>query len=427
MAHVRLSNPHDTPPPFAVLIVEDQRSQAEMLGAMVRKHCACEVVIAANYAQSKQILDERGSDFMVSICDVNLPDAPYGEVIDLVCRYNMPAVALTGTITNDVRSMVRSGAIVDYVLKKGIVSYEYVTQLVRRLQRNRSIKVVVADDSLASRDVLQRMLHIQGLNVLTAENGAEAIQMLEQHPDTRLVLVDYNMPKVDGFEFVLQARRIMGKDKLAIIGISGEDRPDVSAQFLKHGANDFISKPYSYEEMTCRINQNLEMLELVESLHHMATRDHLTDLSNRRTFFDRGDHLLQQARTAQHAVGLAMMDVDHFKSINDNHGHQMGDKVLQTVATELQRHFAHNLVARLGGEEFAVLFTDNSTEAALRERLEDFRELLPAAIATHYPHIGPITMSIGLCCANDTSLNDLLLAADSLLYQSKSQGRNRLL
>jgi diguanylate cyclase (GGDEF)-like protein len=412
--------------PHAVLIVEDQRSLAEMLASMLRSHCGCETVTAASYAQAQQTLAERPSDFLAAICDVNLPDAPYGEVIDLVSQHAMPVVALTGTITADVRNMMRHGTIVDYVLKKGVVSYEYVTQLVRRLQRNRNVKVVVADDSLASRDILQRMLHIQGLTVLTAENGAEAIQMLEQHPDTRLVLVDYNMPKVDGFEFVLQARRMLGKDRLAIIGISGEDRPDVSAQFLKHGANDFISKPYSYEEMTCRINQNLEMLELVESLHHMATRDFLTDLNNRRTFFDRGEALLRQAQAGQQTVGIAMMDIDHFKRINDAHGHQQGDLVLEAMATELRRHFPQDLVARLGGEEFAVLFAGQVDETTLRERLECFRELLPAAIATHCPQVGTTTVSIGLCCAANTSLSDLMHAADKRLYQAKAQGRNLL-
>lgn len=421
--------PRQDPPaaiPHAVLIVEDQRSLAEMLGSMLRSHCGCETVLAASYAQAQQALAERPNDFLAAICDVNLPDAPYGEVIDLVSQHAMPVVALTGTITADVRNMMRHGTIVDYVLKKGVVSYEYVTQLVRRLQRNRNVKVVVADDSLASRDILQRMLQIQGLTVLTAENGAEAIQALEQHPDTRLVLVDYNMPKVDGFEFVLQARRMMGKDKLAIIGISGEDRPDVSAQFLKHGANDFISKPYSYEEMTCRINQNLEMLELVESLHHMATRDYLTDLNNRRTFFERGEALFRQAQATQQPVGIAMMDVDHFKRINDNHGHQQGDLVLQAVAAELLRHFPQDLVARLGGEEFAVLFSPPVSETALRKRLECFRELLPGAIAARCPQTGTTTMSVGLYCAANSSLSEVLHVADSRLYQAKAQGRNRL-
>ena len=426
MAATPRQDPPDATIPRTVLIVEDQRSLAEMLGSMLRNLCGCETMIAASYARAQQLLSEPGRTFLAAICDVNLPDAPYGEAIDLVSRHAMPVVALTGTITAEVRSMMRQGTIVDYVLKKGVVSYEYVAQLVRRLQRNRSVKVVVADDSQASRDVLQRMLHIQGLTVLTAENGAEAIALLAQHPDTRLVLVDYNMPKVDDFEFVLQARRMMGKDRLAIIGISGEDRPDVSAQFLKHGANDFISKPYSYEEMTCRINQNLEMLELVESLHHMATRDYLTDLNNRRTFFDRGEALLRQAQAGQQTVGIAMMDIDHFKRINDEHGHQQGDLVLQAVAAELLHHFPHDLVARLGGEEFAVLFTGPASEDALRARLESFRELLPAAIAARCPQVGATTVSLGLCCAANTGLSELLHAADKRLYQAKAQGRNRL-
>ncbi|MDT8991058.1 diguanylate cyclase [Curvibacter sp. APW13] len=413
----------------AVLIVEDQRALSGMLGSMLRNQCGCDSVIAASLAQAQSALEAQGDSFLAAVCDVNLPDAPYGEAISLVERHGLPVIALTGSISPEVRELMHRGSIVDYVLKKGVVSYEYAVQLVRRLQRNRSLKVLVADDSPSSREVLQRMLQIQGLTVLLAENGADAIRQLEQHRDTKLVLVDYNMPKVDGFEFVLQARRMMGKDKLAIIGISGENRPDVSAQFLKHGANDFISKPYSYEEMTCRINQNLEMLELVESLHHLATRDSLTGLNNRRTFFDRGEALLRQARAAGHSAGVAMMDIDYFKRINDEHGHHQGDLVLQAVAQELGRHFSDELVARLGGEEFVVLFGRNLSESAMRQGLERFREALPGAVAQQCPTVGPVTISMGICCAgtaSDASLSHLLHTADGWLYQAKTQGRNRL-
>lgn len=410
--------------PPAVLVVEDQRSLAELLASMLRGSVGCECVLAASLAQARQALQERPQGFLAAVCDVNLPDAPYGEVIDLVSQSGIPVVALAGTISPDVRNMMRQGTIVDYVLKKGVVAYEYVTQLVQRLQRNRGVKVVVADDSAASRDILQRMLRIQQLQVLTAENGASAIELLRQHTDTRLVLVDYNMPLVDGFEFVLQARRMMGKERLAIIGISGENRPDLSAQFLKHGANDFISKPYSYEEMTCRINQNLEMLELVESMQRLASRDPLTDLYNRRVFFERGQALARPG--ASEALGLLAMDVDYFKRINDRLGHQAGDAALKAVAQELLRGFPHCTVARLGGEEFGVL-APGWTEGALREHTRQWLVELPHRIVASCPQVGALTMSAGLAWGvQPDDLEALMLTADRRLYQAKEQGRNRL-
>jgi diguanylate cyclase (GGDEF)-like protein len=408
-----------------VLLIEDQRSLSEMLASMLRAKWGCDVFIAASLGEARELLAEHGSQFMAAVCDLNLPDAPFGEAIDLVNQHQIPAIALTGTISPDVRNLASQGSIVDYVLKKGMVSYEYVVQLVGRLHRNASLKVLVADDSAASREVIKRMLGVQRLNVLLAQNGAEALYLLNQHPDIKLVLVDYNMPKVDGFEFVMQARRNMGKDRLSIIGISGENRADVSAQFLKHGANDFISKPYSYEEMTCRVNQNLEMLELVESMQTLANRDYLTGLWNRRYFFDQGNAAHKRGQKQGSPLFVAMMDIDHFKQINDTYGHSYGDQVLKHVADCIRLHFPDDLVARLGGEEFAVLFT-GADVAVARQRLEAFRSQLASRATPSAPGGAAVTISLGGCDLPHSSLDDMLKVADQHLYQAKQNGRNQL-
>ena len=410
-----------------VLLIEDQRSLSVMLASMLRTTWGCEVIMAASLAEARQALEANGTRFIAAVCDLNLPDAPYGECIDLVNQYHIPVIALTATITESVRKLASQGAIVDYVLKKGVVSYEYVVQLIGRLNRNASIKVLVADDSPASREVIKRMLEVQKFNVFLASNGAEALAMLHQHPDTKLVLVDYNMPGIDGFEFVLQARQQLGKDRLSIIGISGENRADISAQFLKHGANDFISKPYSYEEMTCRVNQNLEMLELVESLQNLANRDFLTGLFNRRHFFDQGGTAYRQALKKNKPVFVTMMDIDFFKRVNDTYGHSCGDQVLKYFAECLKRHFPHDLIARVGGEEFAALFVGEAASSA-RQRLNEFRAQLCALPLRLPPDAQELTVSVSLggCEINQPGLNEALKAADQNLYQAKQTGRNRL-
>lgn len=415
----------NTAPTRPVLIVEDQRSLSELLASMLQTRWGCETLVAANMEEARALLSARGTEVFAAVCDVNLPDAPYGEVIDLVRQYNIPAVALTGTITDDIRHLMAQGHIVDYVLKKGVLSYDYVVQWVGRLHRNSNVKVLVADDSPASLEIIKRMLGMQGLHIQVAHNGQEALALLHQQPDIKLVLVDYNMPLVDGFEFVLEARRLLGKERLAIIGISGENRADISAQFLKHGANDFISKPYSFEEMTCRVNQNLEMLDLMESLHNLANRDYLTGLYNRRYFFEHGQQLHQGARRQGRDTVAAMLDIDHFKNINDTYGHSHGDRIIQHVAECLERHFGKDLMARIGGEEFAVFFTADSADTA-RRRLEDFRKRLPTETTKAAPQGVPIAVSIGMCGEPAADLGTMLHSADQRLYQAKQKGRNRL-
>jgi diguanylate cyclase (GGDEF)-like protein len=408
-----------------VLIVEDQRALSEMLASLLKAAWQCPALIASNFAEARQLLDTRSDEIFAAVCDVNLPDAPYGEVIDIVAAQHIPAIALTGTITHDIRQMMMQGLIVDYVLKKGLPSFEYVVQWVGRLLRNTGLKVLVADDSPSSLEIIRRMLGMQGLSVQVAHNGREALSILQAQTDIKLVLVDYNMPLVDGFEFVMEARRMMGKERLSIIGISGEDHSDISARFLKHGANDFISKPYSFEEMTCRVNQNLEMLELMDNLHHLANVDELTGLSNRRFFFEQGQALHHQAHKEGQPVVVAMLDIDHFKSINDQYGHAHGDKVIRHVASCLLKHFPDTLVARIGGEEFAMI-CDQQGLPAMRERLETFRELLPRHSSEDAPAGVPISISIGVHGGHHPDMNALLHAADKRLYEAKAKGRNRL-
>ena len=408
-----------------VLIVEDQRALSEMLTSMVKKAWQCTVLTAYSLAEANALLEQHGHEIFAAVCDANLPDAPYGEVFELIAAKHIPAIALTGTITKDIRNMMTQGLIVDYVLKKGLPSFEYAVQWLSRLIRNAGLKVLVADDSPSSLEVIRRMLSMQGLNVQIAHNGREALAVLAAQPDIKLALIDYNMPVVDGFEFVTEARRTMGKERLAIIGISGEDHSDISARFLKHGANDFMSKPYSFEEMTCRVNQNLEMLELVDRLHHLANVDSLTGLYNRRHFFEQGGVRHGFAKNAAQPVVVAMLDIDHFKSINDRFGHANGDIVIRFVADYLRKHFPDALIARIGGEEFA-LFSESHTVELLRPRLDAFRELLPLNAAEGMPEEIKVTISIGIHGGHDDNLNALLHVADQRLYEAKAQGRNRL-
>jgi CheY-like chemotaxis protein len=197
---------------------------------MLRAAWGCEVVVAASLQEAKQALDARSTEFVAAVCDLHLPDAPHGEVIDLVVQYGVPAIAVTGSFGEQLRDMVVKKGVVDYVLKDSINAYDYIVQLVGRLHKNAAIKVLITDDSPSLRALLKYMLDTQRLNVYCAEDGQQALDILEQHPDIKLVLVDYNMPRVDGFTFVLEARKKTGKEHLAIIGLSAESNSNISGE-----------------------------------------------------------------------------------------------------------------------------------------------------------------------------------------------------
>jgi diguanylate cyclase (GGDEF)-like protein len=408
-----------------VLVIEDQKSLAGLLAAMIRERWGCEVHLAHSLEQTARLLSTQDPPYRVAVCDLNLPDAPYGEVIELVKSAGIAAIALTGTFGEDLREAILKKGVIDYVPKDSTNSFGYVTDLVGRLQKNFHIKLLVVDDSLSARAVLKHILEMLRFTVFTANDGAEALTVLDAHPDIAMMLTDYAMPVMDGFELTAQARKRHGKERLAIIGISASDDKLISSQFLKNGANDFITKPYSYEEILCRINQNLEMLEIIRINRDAATRDYLTRLYNRRYFFETGSPIHAAAKSRQHPLAAAMLDIDHFKKINDQHGHDCGDEVLRQVAQLLDQHLGQWLVARLGGEEFAVLLDGCGPEEA-HGHLEALRQAIAAAPIACGDRVIPVTLSVGLSSEPGESIDDMIKSADLALYQAKKGGRNRV-
>lgn len=406
-----------------ILLVEDQRSLAQMAAKMLHDRWGCQVLIATTLEQVRTILAQHTQRFFLAVSDLNLPDAPNGEVIDLLIDAKLPVIAMTGMLDEFMHAQIMNKGVVDYVLKDSVNSYQYIVERVGRLHKNLRTKVLVIDDSESMLSMLTRMLQMQCLQVLTARDGVEATQMLAQHPDIKLLLLDHEMPNMDGMNFLLNVRRTLGKDKLAVIGMSGTDNKRLAAQFLKLGANDFIFIPITYEELVCRITQNMEMQESIEALHYIANHDFLTGLFNRRAFFERGSTLYREMIHAGKPLAAVVMDIDFFKKINDTHGHDGGDAVLKQLAGVLQEYFKEHLIARVGGEEFFLLLKDADKAAAL---CETFRMLVECTVMKFANAVIPVTISIGVTRQTSGSLDEMLSLADENLYQAKTSGRNRV-
>jgi diguanylate cyclase (GGDEF)-like protein len=210
-----------------------------------------------------------------------------------------------------------------------------------------------------------------------------------------------------------------------IIGLSSQDTGSLSAKFIKNGANDFLSKPFSHEEFHCRIMHNIETMEHVEAIEHIANHDFLTDLPNRRFFQHQSDIKLKQAQKNGTPVCLAMLDIDHFKKINDNYGHDAGDAVLQSLAPLLRKVFERFTFARTGGEEFCVLLVGLDLGKAVR-LLENFREMIEDHIIMLDGASITLTFSAGVAADSGNSLDELLGEADKLLFNAKVGGRNQV-
>ncbi|MFC3031154.1 diguanylate cyclase domain-containing protein [Pseudoalteromonas fenneropenaei] len=401
-----------------VLIVEDSKVVQQVLRHLASQHLQVTLDFAWSLQESMQYLARH--EYTLALVDLTLPDAADAEVVKLTLAHQIPTVVLTSKIDEYSRQQMLEMGVVDYVIKDNRDSYLYAVKLIAQLLRNQGCKALIADDSVISRVVMRQMLEKQLFEVMEATDGHEALSILEAHPDIKLLLTDFAMPVMDGFELVKAVRNSRGRDDLAIIGLSGAGSHGLSAKFIKYGANDFLAKPFMNEEFHCRVMQTMEQLNLYAEIKDCAYRDHLTGLYNRRYFYQQTERLLR-TNSGQHV--LALLDIDHFKRINDEYGHLGGDEILRQVAELLKSAFGRYVLARIGGEEFAVVLRGYDLENAkqvfddFRQRFADFEFALNGASYRS-------TISIGLATCYSHSLSEVMRAADRALYTAKAKNRN---
>lgn len=253
-----------------VLIVEDSKSFSSFLSSMLSELYGYVCTVMPTLAATEEHLKQHASDYFCAIVDVTLPDAPNGEAIDLVLEHNVAVVVFTSRLDDAMREDFLDKQVADYVLKQGEFNIDYLTQIVHRLNNNRRTKVMVVDDSRIARTLTRRLLETQLFQVVEAENAEAALERLQQHPDTRIAIVDNIMDGMDGIALTKTIREQYSKDELAVIGISSQGGQAISAKFIKSGANDFLNKPFLTEEFTCRVNQNAELLDTLQELKSLS-------------------------------------------------------------------------------------------------------------------------------------------------------------
>ena len=173
---------------YPILVVEDQESIAQYVAAMIKDHWGCDVVVANNMQAAREALGATAPAIQVAICDLNLPDAPHGEVIDLMNGYGVAPIVLTGAFGDGVRETMMKKGVVDFIQKDSINAYEYAVKLAGRIQKNSHVSVLIVDDSPSTLADYKNMCELLWFKVFTASNGKEALHVLKQHPEITLML-----------------------------------------------------------------------------------------------------------------------------------------------------------------------------------------------------------------------------------------------
>lgn len=412
-----------------ILVVEDNK----MMGVLVSKRLQQDGQYDVTWLQTKEaavnLLQAGKDNFFAALLDYRLPDAPKGEIVKEVVERGIPAIVFSGLMDEEVREHVWSYKVVAYVLKEDAHSLNYIITLLKNLQHNKHVKTLVVDDSKFFVRFFVNLLKVQQYQTLTANSGEEALAVLEEHPDVKLVLTDYFMPEMDGLQLIQKIRKKHSREEMIVIGMSSKDEQIISARFIKNGANDFfVKQATTTEEFYSRIAQHVEHLEYIRLIKESAIKDFLTGLYNRRYFFDAGGGLYANAKRDNVSLVCAMLDIDFFKKVNDTYGHDAGDEVLKHVASAIQKRMRKtDIVARLGGEEFCVLAV-NMQDEAVDMIFDGLRQVIassPVAVNNGEDTI-QVTLSIGVTTVLDKTLDEMVKKADVLLYEAKEGGRNRV-
>ena len=412
--------------PQRVLLLENSRAYTHAVAGAIEQKLELPVMVATTLSEARALLD-RHDDWFLALTGLVLADGDRDEVVNCLLERGLSTVVVTGVYDEDLRERLLRRRVIDFVLKSTPGSLDYIVWLVKRLERNRRISALVVDDSASARLHTANLLETYGYRVVQAEDGDAALRLLEGDPTIRLALVDQEMPGMQGVELTRRMRGVRARDRVAVIGVSGREDAGLVARFLKNGANDFLRKPFSREEFFCRVSQNVDQLELIGSLQDLATRDFLTGLPNRRHFLEQAERLVPELRAQDHPLAMAILDIDHFKHINDGWGHDAGDHALRAMAGELSRHSrAQDHVARFGGEEFCLLVPGLESNA-LADYFESLRQRIEALRVRVQGGELRMTVSIGVRTARPgDDLHRLLADADRRLYLAKAAGRNRV-
>lgn len=411
----------------SILIIEHNKTLSKYLSQMIVEKLNFKVDTAHNIQDMLRFIKSENKKYFLALVDVNLPNIPVNIVIRYLAYKKIPSIALTNKITRDIRDNILSQKLINYVDKSDIEDIHYIVHAIKRVYKNQDHKVLIVDDSPTFRRIANNILKKQMFKVLNASNAIEAFEMMKLHPDIKVIILDYHMPKMTGLEFLVKLRKEHKKDEISVIAVTALNVPVLLAKFLKKGANDFIKKPFIEEELICRVNNAIESLENIQKIKEIAQKDFLTKMDNRRSFYQKTVKYYKQMKHSQR-FAIGMIDIDHFKKVNDTYGHKTGDLILKKTAKILKDMTKNSAItARFGGEEFCVLLKDTDGEEAVSFFEDMRRKIEEMKFYDENNNLLKITVSIGVAKGMKSFPIKLFLnRADKMLYLSKRRGRNRV-
>lgn len=427
---------HPLKEPLTVLFIEPSFIVQQVFSSILQKQ-GFHVELCKKGEDALNLLRQKSFDL---ICVAYLlPDTTGTEVCRQIRalkpnKRNTPVVLITSEDDKNVLLGVLKAGATEIFKKNDLAGFDsYLTQFVLNVIESKALygKILYVEDSKSTAELIGRLLKLNGMEVDHFTTAEAALEVF--HKKTYdLIITDIILEgDMTGSQLIQKIRQDQSQDTVPILAISGVEDPARRVALLKSGVNDYVAKPIMQDELMARVNNLLRSKKLFdrvqeqrEALRELAMKDQLTGLYNRHFLMEVGPKRITEAQRHQQPLSMVVVDLDKFKTINDSHGHAVGDIVLKEVGLLLQEESRlEDVASRFGGEEFVLILTHCDLLSAA-EKAEQIREKIQAL----KPAGLEITASFGVSslASSDDIISHLFDRADQAVYQSKNAGRNRV-
>ncbi|WP_444997802.1 diguanylate cyclase [Aliikangiella sp. IMCC44359] len=420
-----------------VLLIEPSKLYQQIVAQQLEK---VGLSVSITNSGKKALAIAKKSTFLLILCANELPDYEGVELATELRKYLGIKVPLLLLTSSDDKKLIRKALerdVTEVIIRDRLVEMrDYISSICKEVQQNKkqSAHILFIEDSEAIAMQTEKFFLEQGYQVTQLTNAEGALALFnEQSFD--LIITDILLEgKMTGMGLIRHVRNLSEPIcKLPIIAISGLDKASQRIEALRQGATDFISKPMDNDELVVRAKNLIrakklhdKVLEQEKQLRLLAITDPLTELYNRHYLTDIGIKRVKEAQRHGHALSIIVIDLDFFKSINDNHGHSVGDMVLKEVSQLLIKSCRReDFAVRFGGEEFVLVLPHcniKNSEVKAKKICQELAELKPGGLN--------LTASLGVAgkdsLSEEDSFNYLFHQADSAVYYAKEHGRNQV-
>lgn len=406
-----------------ILLIDDNKMLGKLLAKKIQTTLNCEVDIVFSLAETKALPDD---EYFLTFADLCLPDAPNGEVVDYVLTKNWPVIVLTASNDKATKDKFMDKDILDYIFKESDTCIDQIIDSIVKLERYAKTKVILALSKLPERNEIKKILTQRKFNVLAAAHGEEAMSYLNDNNDVKLIVADANMPVISGSELLSEVRTRFGDHDLGVI-ILGDKDDALESSLLINGANEYLIKPLNKESFNCRLDRCLNYMANMQFLSIYNNLDPISGVKNSNALLNCVEDYLNEISGKEEEFAFAFLDIDNLRNLNEEYGHEVGDKIVKICADEASNEVkGRDIVGRYSPEKICIVLKNVSQERAIKILSRIRVNIKKAGILVNLDEVF-FTASIGVVFAKSgDQFETLINKASEALSQAKANGKDRV-